>query len=218
MKKYSAKDLENLDKLVRSNLINSIYGPKPTFLIGTKNNLNQENLAIFNSIVHLGANPALVGFIQRPLISTSHTYKNILETGFYTLNQLNEKMLPHAHFTAVKFEDEQSEFEKCGFTSEYSEDFVAPYVVESLVQIGVKFVEEHHLKVNDTRLIIGQIEEIRVKNINSIVSNGIINHELNQAAHSCGLESYYSSKFLQNLPHPKLNNYKNYLHEGGEKN
>ncbi|MFN5417440.1 MAG: flavin reductase family protein [Flavobacteriia bacterium] len=216
MKTFSAQDIANLDKLFRANLINSIYGPKPTFLIGTKNNLNQENLAIFNSIIHLGANPALVGFIQRPLISTSHTYKNILETGFYTLNQLNEKMLPHAHFTAVKFEVEQSEFEKCGFTSEYSEDFIAPFVVESVVQIGVKFVEEHHLKVNDTRLIIGQIEEIHVKNENSIASNGIINHELNQVAHAVGLESYYSSKFIQNLPHPKLDNYKNYVHEGNK--
>jgi flavin reductase (DIM6/NTAB) family NADH-FMN oxidoreductase RutF len=217
MKKFSVSELEEMDQRFRSNLINSIYGPKPTFLIGTKNTENQENLAIFNSIVHLGANPALVGFIQRPLISTSHTYRNIIESGFYTLNQLNENMLPQAHFTAAKFEDDQSEFEKCGFTPEYSEDFIAPYVLESFVQIGVRFVEEHHLKVNDTRLIIGQIEEIRIKNENSLAVNGIINHELNLVANAAGLESYYKTKFIQNLPHPKLDNYQNYLHEGREK-
>ena len=38
-------------------LINSLSGFKSLNLIGTINNQGQTNLAIFNSVVHIGANP-----------------------------------------------------------------------------------------------------------------------------------------------------------------
>lgn len=212
MKAFDSTDIAKLDKRFRTHLINSIYGPKPAFLIGTINENGTENLAIFSSIVHLGAHPPLVGFIQRPIMSTSHTYKNIIQNGFYTLNQIQEKMLPNAHFTAVKFDKEISEFQSCGFTVEYS-NFKAPYVAESNIQLGVKFIREIPIEENDTRLIIGQIEEIRI-NENSILENdGTIDAFEAKTVSVIGLETYVKSQKLARYPHPRLENYTDFIHE-----
>lgn len=48
----------NLEDRKRVSLINSLSGFKSLNLIGTiNNNQGQTNLAIFNSVVHIGANP-----------------------------------------------------------------------------------------------------------------------------------------------------------------
>ena len=72
-------DLENASKVFRLNLINSITGIKPANLIGSISNSGQTNLAIFSSVIHLGSNPAYLGFIMRPIGDVPrHTYENIL--------------------------------------------------------------------------------------------------------------------------------------------
>ena len=82
-------EIENLDRKFRLNLINSITGIKPGNLIGTKSKNGQENVAIFSSVVHLGSNPAQLGFILRPQKSReTDTFKNIKETEFYTINHI----------------------------------------------------------------------------------------------------------------------------------
>ena len=76
---FSDEDIIHMPKVRRLNIINSITGIKPANLIGTmiKNNLN---LAIFSSVVHLGSNPALIGFILRPQQKIRrHTYENIIQ-------------------------------------------------------------------------------------------------------------------------------------------
>lgn len=47
----------NLEDRKRVSLINSLSEFKSLNLIGTINNQGQTNLAIFNSVVHIGANP-----------------------------------------------------------------------------------------------------------------------------------------------------------------
>ena len=81
-------DLMNMEQRKRANLINSIGGFKSVCLIGTTNNENQNNLAIFNSIVHIGANPPLIGFFVRPDSVERHTLANILNTEYYTINHI----------------------------------------------------------------------------------------------------------------------------------
>ena len=60
------KGLVEMNRIERLNLINSLSGIKPANLIGTINEDGTENLAIFSSVVHLGSNPALFGFVLRP--------------------------------------------------------------------------------------------------------------------------------------------------------
>ena len=76
MKHYTKKELGELEKLKRVNLINTVSGYKPANLIGTISAAKQTNLAIFSSVVHLGTNPPLFGFITRPTMEVPrHTYE-----------------------------------------------------------------------------------------------------------------------------------------------
>jgi len=73
---YTKKDIQALDRVNKLKIINSVTGIKPANLIGTINENGQTNLAIFSSIVHLGSDPALLGFIARPLTAeVGHTYE-----------------------------------------------------------------------------------------------------------------------------------------------
>lgn len=113
MVNFTSEKLKDLDKRFRANLINSISGYKPANLIGTISNSGASNLAIFNSVVHLGANPPLLGFIMRPVEDVErHTYANIVRTGVYTINHVHENFIKNAHWTSAKFELDKSEFEK----------------------------------------------------------------------------------------------------------
>ena len=51
------------DQRYRATFVNSIGGFKSVALIGTKSLSGETNLAIFNSLFHVGANPPLFGFI-----------------------------------------------------------------------------------------------------------------------------------------------------------
>ncbi|MFM7014825.1 MAG: flavin reductase family protein, partial [Bacteroidota bacterium] len=118
-------DLNSYDRFYRANLINSLSGFKSASLIGTKNEAEISNLAIFSNIVHLGADPALIGFVNRPREAAPHTLKNIEATGYYTINHISNEMIDNAHQTSAKYPEGKSEFEACGFTEEYSNNFYA---------------------------------------------------------------------------------------------
>ncbi len=75
-------DLAKLDKRYRANFFNTLTGFKSANLIGTYDENDKENLAIFNSVIHLGANPPLMGFILRPTTVERHTYENIKKQAF----------------------------------------------------------------------------------------------------------------------------------------
>jgi hypothetical protein len=87
---FSLVDLMALEQRYRAAFVNSLSGFKSVCLIGTKNPSQQTNLAIFNSLVHIGANPPYIGFISRPDSVDRHTLSNIKETGLYTINHIRE--------------------------------------------------------------------------------------------------------------------------------
>ena len=107
---FSEEDILQMPKVKRLNIINSITGIKPANLISTIDERNRLNLAIFSSVVHLGSNPALIGFILRPQQKVRrHTYENILENGYYTINHLPNNKTLEGHYTSAKFDKETSE-------------------------------------------------------------------------------------------------------------
>ena len=80
--------IEQLEKQERVHLINSLGGFKSVALVGTADKNKNENLAIFSSFFHIGANPPLIGMIFRPSPPDRDTLNNILETRFYTINHI----------------------------------------------------------------------------------------------------------------------------------
>lgn len=186
----------------RAAFINSLHGFKTASLIGTIDSKGNSNLAIFNSVFHLGANPALVGFIIRPDSVGRHTLENILETKFYTINHINKDMYVRAHQTSARYPKQVSEFEATGLTEEFTTLLKAPYVKESHIKYGLSFAEKHELKINDTILIIGKIEEIIIPE-NCLLPHGGIDIEKAETVAISGLDGYHSTQLLSRLSYAK---------------
>lgn len=193
MQSFSYDDLMQLPSRYRGQFLNKVSGLKPANLIGTKSKDGQTNLAVFNSVVHIGANPPYLGFILRPISVERHTFENIKETGVYTINQITAQIHQQAHQTSAKYERDVSEFEAVGLTEFYHDDFHAPFVTESHIKIGLQFEEEQYIKCNGTRLVIGKVEHLILPD-GAIEDDGHISLEKLDSIAVGGLDSYYSVK------------------------
>ncbi len=203
-KELSRHGIADLDKEYRKNLVNSLPGLKPVNLIGTIDENQQTNLAIFASVHHIGANPPLMGFIMRPVTAERHTWENIEKNRCFTINSVTESMYKQAHQTSARYPRNVSEFDVAGFTLWHGEKLKAPYVAESPVKIGLELAETHDIKANGTKLIIGQVMEIVIENT-LLTQDGTIDFMKAEAVSVGGLDSYYSSNFLGKLPYAKPN-------------
>jgi flavin reductase (DIM6/NTAB) family NADH-FMN oxidoreductase RutF len=196
---FTPDTLQDCNRIFRLNLINSISGIKQANLIGTCDKEGRSNLAIFNSIVHIGSNPALLGFILRPESEVRrHTWENIQSTGLYTVNMVGSAFVTQAHYTSAKFPKKTSEFAACGLTETYQFGFGAPFVAESPVQIGLQFREAVPIRLNDTQLVIGEIEHLVVPD-NWVLEDGQVALET-EAVGVSGLNRYCSLNPLADFP------------------
>lgn len=86
--RITKKEIDQLDQRYRTAFINSLAGFRQAVLVGTKSATGNTNLAIFNSLIHLGAHPALFGLVSRPDSVQRDTLRNIMDTKVYTLNYI----------------------------------------------------------------------------------------------------------------------------------
>lgn len=202
---WNKDDILNTNKIKRLNLINSISGTKSANLIGTKSLTDQENLAIFSSVVHLGSNPALLGFVLRPDKDVRrHTYDNIIATQSYTINSIHTSFIDKAHYTSAKFSIDESEFEKCKLEAQYLNEFNAPFVKESKLKMAIKLQEIVDIKINSCKLIIGSIEHLYVDE-HAIEENGQVNLQKLETVAIGGLNSYYGLNQIGQFPYARPN-------------
>lgn len=153
----SRQEILDLPRFHRTTFVNGLSGFKSVALCGTTSPDGLTNLSIISSIVHVGANPPYMGMVIRPHTVPRHTLENLLATGEFTLNHIREDFYQAAHQTAARYE--QSEFEGAGLTEWYSETLKAPYVAESHIRIGLKYVERHDM-LNGTIFVVGAVEEV----------------------------------------------------------
>ncbi|WP_299674423.1 flavin reductase family protein [uncultured Tenacibaculum sp.] len=186
---FKKEDISGFDHIYKINLMNSLSGYKSANLIGSISPNGEENVAVFSSIVHLGSNPPLLGFILRPTTVPRNTYENIKETGFYTVNHITKRITEDAHHTSAKYDKGVSEFEMTNLTPEYKNNFIAPFVQESPVQIGMKYVEEYYIKANDTIMLVGEIQFFDVED-HMLQEDGFLNLSKGNVATINGLDGY----------------------------
>jgi flavin reductase (DIM6/NTAB) family NADH-FMN oxidoreductase RutF len=160
MKAISKEAIARMEKVPRLNLVNSCTGYKSTNLIATKSIDGQSNVAIFSSVTHLGSEPPLIGFIMRPTTVPRDTYKNIKETGYFSVNHVTVDMIEDAHHTSANYDLGISEFDKTNLEEEYKTDIEIPFVKGSPVQLYCKYVNEYYIKENNTIHIVASIEEL----------------------------------------------------------
>lgn len=196
------EDLSGMDRFYRMNLINSISGFKQPFLVGTIDGRNRTNLGLFNSLVHIGAQPARLGFFIRPLTVPRHTYHNILERKYFTINLVAEEHIDACHQASADYPWGVSEFDKTGLTPVFSESHIAPYVAQSTIRLGMQLEEEQKLACNGNILIVGKVIEIYLPE-NSILPNGSVDIIGQKTAGVIGLDTYFTSEIKKVLPYAR---------------
>ncbi|MDN3677540.1 flavin reductase [Flavobacterium paronense] len=199
---FNTASIDKLEKQLRVHLINSLGGFKSVALVGTSDNQGKTNLGIFSSFFHIGANPPLIGMIFRPSPPERDTMRNILNTRFYTVNHINESTYKQAHQTSARYDKEISEFDATGLKAEYKNNFFAPFVTESAIQLGIEFKEKIDISINNTILIIGEIIQIYIPE-NCLHKDGFVDLEKANTITCSGLDSYHKTVQLDRLSYAK---------------
>jgi len=199
---FKTSDLEKMEKQTAVHLINSLGGFKSVALVGTSDGDGNTNLSIFSSFFHIGANPPLIGMIFRPSPPERDTMRNIVDTGFYSINHINEQIYKQAHQTSARYNKEISEFDAVGLSAEYKNSFQAPFVVESNIQLGVKFKEKIDISINNTTMIIGEIVQIFIPE-DCLSEDGFVDLEKANTVTCSGLDSYHKTMQLDRLSYAK---------------
>ena len=160
MRKITKEDLSQMSKVSRLNLVNCVTGYKSANLIGTVSTDGVLNVAVFSSVTHLGSEPPLLGFILRPTTVPRDTYKNLKETGYFTVNHITEEMIADAHHTSSSYNEHISEFDKTNLEPEFIDHHKVPFVKGSPVKLLCKYLNEYKIEENDCIHIIAAIETI----------------------------------------------------------
>ena len=199
---FDTETIDRLEKQQRVHLINSLGGFKSVALVGTSNTQGKTNLGIFSSFFHIGANPPLIGMIFRPSPPERDTMRNIIDTRFYTINHINESIYKQAHQTSARYDKDISEFDVTGLKTEYKNNFFAPFVDESTIQLGIEFREKMDISINNTILIIGEIIQIYIPE-DCLNKDGFVDIEKANTITCSGLDSYHKTIQLDRLSYAK---------------
>ncbi|MGK0458816.1 MAG: flavin reductase (DIM6/NTAB) family NADH-FMN oxidoreductase RutF [Polaribacter sp.] len=199
---YDYNDIQNLEKIFKINLINSCSGFKSANLLGSISEEGISNVAVFSSVTHLGSKPPTLGFILRPTTVPRDTYKNIKDSGVFTINHIHEAIIEDAHHTSAKYPKEVSEFDKTNLEEEFKGKFKAPFVKGAPVQMSMKFIEEVYVPSNDVMLIVSQIEELYIDDA-LLQADGLINLSKGNVATINGLDTYAVPNFKKQLSYQR---------------
>jgi len=205
MQQFSIETIKTWERFYRANFINCLTGFKSVQLIATVNEQQQPNLAIFNNVVHLGADPALIGFVNRPLAAAPHTLTNIEKTGIYTINHIHPSFVEKAHQTSAKYDADINEFEAVGLQMQYANHLQVPFVAESLVKYAMKLVEIVPIKHNNTFFVIGAITDVIIEEESIINTDGFLNVDEINSVTSLGIDGYFSTNRLARYAYAKPN-------------
>ena len=202
MQHFSKENIDALATRYKNNLINSISGYKSANLIGTQNKAGNTNLAVFNSVVHLGSNPALLGFILRPTTVPRHSYQNMKETGVFTINHISKDQIEDAHHSSAKYAKDISEFDQTNLEAEYKADCLAPFVKGAPVQIACRYVNDYLIKENDTLLVVGAIEHLFVQE-EMLLEDGYVQLDKGEVVTVNGIDGYALPQLLARFPYAR---------------
>jgi len=190
LKHFTPDGVLSMDKYYKRNLLNSISGYKSATLIGTQSPDGVSNLAVFSSVVHVGASPPLLGMVMRPLSVERQTYEYIKsQDGLYTINHIGLDWIDKAHYASAKFDRNTSEYDTCQLTESYHDDFPISYVAEAKLKMGMKLVEEHPIANNNTIFLVGAVQHLYIEET-AILSDGNINLSSIDEVAITGLETY----------------------------
>lgn len=196
------ESIEQLEQRYRTAFVNSLAGFRQAVLVGTHGADGSTNVAIFNSLIHLGANPPLFGLINRPDSVPRHTLQNIRESNDYTLNFVRSADVEKAHQTSARYERDVSEFEAVGFNRMLLPGCSAPFVAEAVVRIGMRLEDVIDIPLSGTLLIVGSVTLVDV-GASLVGGDGYVALSDADVLISQGLDAYFTSTSIGRLPYAK---------------
>ncbi len=194
-------DWAKLSSRAFADWFSQLEGLRSPVAVGTYDGSEGLNLAVFNSMTHIGARPPLLALVFRPLTVERHTYDNLKATGVYTINHLAAAHVDALHQTSAKYPAGVSEFDAVGLTA-VSSAAGAPYVQEASVSMQLRFVEEHHVAANDCVIVIGAVEELRIVDTASF-GESRLDWTSQAALVVSGLYNYYDVSHRVTKPYAK---------------
>jgi len=87
-------------------------------------------------------------------------------------------------------------------TPAFINNFKAPFVEESNIQLAIEFKERINLAINNTIMIIGEIKEMHFPT-NCLQADGYLDIEKAGSIACTGLDSYHFTNRLERLPYAK---------------
>jgi flavin reductase (DIM6/NTAB) family NADH-FMN oxidoreductase RutF len=145
----------------------------------------------------------LIGFVLRPTTVPRDTYRNIKETGYFTVNHIHSDIIEEAHHTSAKYPTEISEFSQTSLEEEYIDDFHAPFVKDARIKLGCKFLNEYEIKENDTLLLVSQIEHLYVADQNIQQDDGWLKLQNADTITINGLDGYAKTELIERFPYAR---------------
>ena len=197
---WSKVEIEGLERFFRANLINSVTGFKSLCLLGSRDAAGRENLAVFTQVIHIGADPPMLGILFRPVIDGMHSLANIRETGWFTLNHVLDGEAQDAHWTSARWE--VSEFQVTGFDPEYLPQIPAPFVKGSRVRMALQPVREILIEENGTTLLLAEIQYLEVPDY-ALSEDGFADLLIAGSLAGTGLDGYASVSGLKRFSYAR---------------
>lgn len=200
--KLNSSEIDSFEQRYRTTFINSLAGFRQVVLVGTRSTLGTSNLAIFNSITHVGAHPPLYGLLVRPDSVQRDTLRNILDTNSYTFNFVDASAYQKAHQTSARYDESISEFEQVGLHEEWLEGCESPFVKDAIVKIEMKLEEVIPIALNGTKFIVGSV--VHVEMLHNLIGNdGFVSLSDQDVLICQGLDAYFKPTLIGRLPYAK---------------
>jgi len=147
----------------RYKLLVALVTPRPIAFVSTRGRDGVDNAAPFSFFNVLAEDPpvVIVSIERRSDGRSKDSGRNILETGEFVVNMVDEALLDRMHLCSVEFPAEVSEFAQAGLTAAPARQVAAPRIAEAPVSMECRL----HTRVPFAKrdLVIGEIVWLHVR-------------------------------------------------------
>ena len=151
-------DFSKLPPKQRYKLLVGLVVPRPIALVSTLGRSGMVNAAPFSFFNVLGDDPPIliVSIENKPGGELKDTARNILDSGEFVVNLVDEATVERMHGCSRDFPPEVSEPDQVGFTTLPSRAVRPPRIAEAPVALECKLFQ--HIPIGERRhLVIGQV-------------------------------------------------------------
>jgi len=156
-------NFDQLERAKRYKLLVSLVVPRPIALVTTQENEGVVNCAPFSFFNVLADEPPIViiSIEDRDSGPMKDTSRNILATGEFVVNLVDEAIVEKMHNCSVDYPAGVSEIEMVGFTTSPSSHVKPPRLAEAPASLECTLHTK--IEMETRRILIGQVRHLHVR-------------------------------------------------------